>query len=146
MAGPFFVSIAIIAATFSQQPQSEKPNVPAIMIERTGGFAGAENRVSVFADGKVIDGTGKIRHVRPSSVEEFIRSVEKVGAPAPDKAAVPQGYCFDCFMYTIKIPKDEAGKTFVFEEPITSHSGKEPEGIRVIRDFLAVVFSFRNKE
>ena len=85
MAGISVILIAILSSAFSQQPQSEKLNVPApvITIERTGGFAGVDDQVSVFPDGKVLDAAGKVRHVEPARLQGFIRSVEKVGAPAP---------------------------------------------------------------
>ena len=141
MAGAQFVLFAIFAASFLQQPQSEKPEGPVMTIEREGGFAEVYDQVSVYADGRVIDEAGKVRHVRQSSLENFIRSVEQVSTVEPEKGTVFQGLCHDCFTYTIKTFKNESSKAFVLEEPVRRPSEKESNDTRTIRDFLSVVFS-----
>jgi len=146
MAAIPFVLIAILTSGFPQQPQSEEQNVPVITIERTGGFAGVDDLVSVFANGKVLDEGGKIRHIRLTGLEGFIRSVEKVGAPAPDEATVPQRVCSDCFVCTITVLRGEAAKKLVVEEPIRVPSEKGSEDAKAIRDFLSVVFSQSHSE
>ncbi|MBN1571104.1 MAG: hypothetical protein JXA73_24930 [Acidobacteria bacterium] len=141
MAGVLIILIAIFASCFPEQSRSENPNAPVITIKRTGGYAGVDNQIYIFADGKVIEETGKVRHVQPATLERFIRSMEKVGTMAPDKAAGFERYCFDCFLYTVNISRGDAINMFILKEPIPSSSKKEVNDAQTIRDFLSVIFS-----
>jgi hypothetical protein len=136
-----FLLVAILVFCLPPRIQSAEQEAPVITIERTGGYAGVDDRVSVYADGKFLDVNGKIRHMHPAGVEGFIRSMEKVGARAPNMAAVSQSYCWDCFTYTITISRGDAVESFVVAEPIIGSSEKDPNDARAIRDFLTVVFS-----
>jgi hypothetical protein len=49
MASILFALIVILASYFPQQSRSEKPKVPVITIERTGGYLGVDDQVSLFA-------------------------------------------------------------------------------------------------
>jgi hypothetical protein len=136
-----FILTAILAFCLPPRIQSAEQEAPIIAIERTGGYAGVDDRVSVYADGKFIDENGKIRHMHPARVEGFIRSMEMVGASAPNMATVSQSYCSDCFTYTITISRGDAVEGFVIAEPNFGSSEKDPDDARAIRDFLTIVFS-----
>ena len=140
------VLVLILASCFPQRSQSEKAAAPVLTIARTGGYVGVEDRVSVFADGKIIDDIGKVRHVRSAMLEGFVRSVEKVGYSSPDKATTPRSMCFDCFVYKISVWRGDASEAFVFEEPFFSSSGSERDDTIAIRNFLGLVFSNSHKE
>jgi len=140
MLGILLVFIATIASFVPQKFQSESPTGPVLTIERTGGFAGVDDHVSIYADGKVIDGVGKVLHIPPATIERFIRSVETVGTPAPGKGTAPQNLCSDCFIYRINISQNNALKSFTLGEPIVSSSEKESDDAKAIREFLKVVF------
>ena len=136
-----FVLIAILAFCLPPRLQSAEGEATVITIERTGGYAGVDDQVSVYADGEFISKNGKVRHMAPATMEGFIRSMEKVGAPAPNMAAVSQSYCSDCFTYTITICRGDVVKGFVVTEPIFGSSEKDPDDAQAIRDFLTMVFS-----
>ncbi len=107
---------------------------------------GVEHEVSLFADGKVIDAKGKIRHVRPALMQDFIRSIGKIHAAAPDKACVFQSLCFDCFRYTISISWNSMVETFGIAEPITITAEKGVDEARAIQEFLSDIFSQSDRE
>ncbi len=140
MAIILFLSIATLFAGFSQPYRSEAPGPPVLTIERTGGFAGVHDQISIFPGGKVLDKTGKVRRVRPARIEGFIRSVEKIGASAPEKPTSAQAHCSDCFTYTIKILQGGTEKKFLLKEPLHI-SEEESEDSRSVHNFLSLVFS-----
>jgi hypothetical protein len=136
-----FILIAILAFCLPPQLQSAEREAIVITIERTGGYAGVDDHVSVHANSEFINENGKVRHMTPAIIEGFIRSIEKVGAPAPNMATVSLSYCSDCFTYKITICRGDVAVGFVVAEPILGSSEKDPDDVRTIRDFLTMVFS-----
>ena len=136
-----FVLIAILAFCLPPRIQSAEQEAAVITIERTGGYAGVDDHVSVYADGRFIDENGKVRHMAIASLEGFIRSMKKVGAPAPNMVTASQSYCSDCFTYTITICRSDVVEGFVVADPIFGSSEKDLDDARAIRDFLTIVFS-----
>ncbi len=140
--------IAILASSSWRQASLQTPPAttpktpaPAIIIDRTGGFAGVDDEVSIFPDGKVLDNSGKVRRIPPADLSRFIHSVEKVGIAAKHETqGKTSSHCSDCFMYAVKIQQGDTFRRFVIEEPILHASGKDAADIRVVRDFLAAVF------
>lgn len=116
-------SLAVAPATAARDDQATGP---ILVMSRSGGLAGVNERWEVYTDGRVVAATGAVRRVPAESVAALLRELDAQGFFTIERpGGLPQP-CPDCFTYEIVVYRDgKPSKVVVIPEaPETSESAR----------------------
>ncbi len=82
-----------------------------IRFEQSGGFAGIEQKWSIYADGRVVGPGGRQGAVGLEEIEKLLETIMGAGFFQMEASYVPLNSCCDRFSYAITVQHDGIAKT-----------------------------------
>jgi hypothetical protein len=91
---------------------------PAIVFQRSGGFAGVSEQWSIYASGKIINQNGEELSVEPAKVTALLEAIQTAGFYDLKASSSIGGIsnCKDCFTYQLTVNGGEKANTLSFQE------------------------------
>jgi hypothetical protein len=117
--------VTVSAATISPEaPDAGQALQPALVVRRTGGFAGGDEEWVIYADGRVRLPNGQHQQAEAEAVLRLLTQITKSGSFQLDDAAGGFSKCRDCFNYQITVSHEGQTKT-IRVQPESSDTPKE---------------------
>jgi len=91
------------------QEEHEQRDAALVSLERSGGFAGVQEKYEIYEDGRIINSRGTTIRVPAARVESILRRIAALDLPDSCRIQIPTGLCSDCFYYRITM-RSRTGK------------------------------------
>ena len=101
-----------------ENPSSTEQDNTQILFrfERSGGFAGINERWTLFEDGNFISAAGEALAFAPEEINSMIELILSLDFNQPQTPPRPFDSCADCFRYTLFVSKDGVDFEFVWRD------------------------------
>ena len=127
-----------------ENPSSTKQDNTQILFrfERSGGFAGINERWTLFEDGNFISAAGEALAFAPEEIINLIDLISSLDFNKPQTPPRPFDSCADCFRYKLVVIKEGAEYEFIWSDG----DGAVQEGlINILTSINTLIFNAAQK-
>jgi hypothetical protein len=132
------ILISVLAR--AQEKQGSEPPTPptgyVLMFERTGGYAGVQEKIWVYPDGRAINDAGKTAKISPDVINKWLEKISTFPALSAPDSFPADSYCMDCFIYQLTTYRKDGTKRLIRWNSAKRESGGKEKGLGQMRDQL----------
>jgi hypothetical protein len=121
-------------ATPSQQGNDVNMPVDAVVIfHRSGGFAGVDERWTMYSDGRIVKSDGEQQQVESEEVQALLETIQDTSFFELADSYIPEDTCCDRFTYSITVQLDGRVKTV----STLDASPTQPDGLTTVNTAIS---------